>query len=92
MEQWTAFAEPPGPVRSAIDEAVLLHTLVDDLDADRRDAFVLTQVLDLSYAEAADVCRCPIGTIRSRVARAREDLIAAMDTRPPLRSRHVDGA
>jgi RNA polymerase sigma-70 factor, ECF subfamily len=30
----------------------------------------------LSYAEAADVCSCPVGTIRSRVARARADLVA----------------
>ena len=52
-------------------------TLVSGLDVDRRTAFVLTQVLGLSYAEAADVCDVPVGTIRSRVARAREQLIAA---------------
>ena len=63
--------------RSAVDEAVLLRHLVDALDPDRREAFVLTQLLDLSYAEAAQVCGCPVGTIRSRVARAREDLVAA---------------
>jgi RNA polymerase sigma-70 factor (ECF subfamily) len=34
-------------------------------------AFVLTQVLGLSYEEAAEVCECPIGTIRSRVAPGR---------------------
>ena len=37
-----------------------------------------TQILGLTYEEAASVCDCPVGTIRSRVARAREDLIAAM--------------
>jgi RNA polymerase sigma-70 factor, ECF subfamily len=42
-------------------------------------------VLDLSYAEAAEVCGCPIGTIRSRVARAREDLVAALQTHPRRR-------
>lgn len=54
------------------------HTedLLADLDPDRRDAFVLTQLLDLSYDEAALVLDCPIGTIRSRVARARADLLA----------------
>ena len=36
-----------------------------------------TQVLGLSYDEAAEVCGCPLGTIRSRVARARSDMIAA---------------
>ncbi len=54
---------------------VELEELVADLDRDRREAFVLTQVTGLSYAEAAEVCGVPIGTIRSRVARARGDLI-----------------
>jgi RNA polymerase sigma-70 factor (ECF subfamily) len=31
----------------------------------------------LSYLEAAEVCGCPVGTIRSRVARARADLLVA---------------
>lgn len=55
-----------------------LTELVEALDPDRKVAFVLTQVLGLSYEEAAAVCECPIGTIRSRVARARNDLIAAV--------------
>ena len=41
----------------------------------RREAFVLTQIAGLSYAEAADVVGCPVGTIRSRMARARADLV-----------------
>jgi RNA polymerase sigma-70 factor (ECF subfamily) len=61
------------------EEFVEIRMLVDGLDADRRDALMLTQVLGLSYAEAAEVCRCPVGTIRSRVARARDDLLAAVD-------------
>ena len=40
------------------------------LDHDRRAAFVTTQVLGLRYDEAAELLGCPIGTIRSRVARA----------------------
>ncbi|MCO7192074.1 MULTISPECIES: sigma-70 family RNA polymerase sigma factor [Pseudonocardia] len=64
--------------RTGAQEAVLLRTLVDALPDDRREAFVLTQVLDLGYAEAAQVCGCPVGTIRSRVARAREDLLRAL--------------
>jgi len=58
------------------------HEVVDDLldvlDADRREAFVLTQLVGLSYEEAAAVVGCPIGTIRSRVARARADLMTAV--------------
>lgn len=55
-----------------------LRSLVAALPSDRRDAFVLTQVLGLPYLEAADVCGCPVGTIRSRVARAREELVAQL--------------
>ena len=58
--------------RVALDD-VLAH-----LDDERRSAFVLTQVLGLRYDEAAEVLDCPIGTIRSRVARARVDLVAMM--------------
>ncbi|MEH0933639.1 sigma-70 family RNA polymerase sigma factor [Micromonospora psammae] len=53
--------------------------LVRRLPADRRGAFVLTQLLGLSYAEAAAVEGVPVGTIRSRVARARTDLVDAVD-------------
>jgi RNA polymerase sigma-70 factor (ECF subfamily) len=49
--------------------------LLKAIDPDRREAFVLTQVVGLSYDEAAVVLDCPIGTIRSRVARARADLV-----------------
>lgn len=59
--------------------AVALHALLGELDGDRRLAFVLTQVLGYTYAEAAEVCECPVGTIRSRVARAREALVGLLD-------------
>ncbi len=57
---------------------VELDDVLAHLDPDRRAAFVLTQVLGLQYDEAADVLDCPVGTIRSRVARARGDLVAMM--------------
>jgi RNA polymerase sigma-70 factor (ECF subfamily) len=56
-----------------------VRAVLSALDPDRRAAFVLTQLLGLSYAEAADVCGCEIGTIRSRVARARAQLVAMFD-------------
>lgn len=59
-------------VRAELDELLL------GLDADRRAAFVLTQVTGLRYEEAAEVLGVPIGTIRSRVARAREQLVASL--------------
>ena len=55
-----------------------LRDLLEQIDVDRKEAVVMTQLLGLSYAEAGEVCGCPIGTIRSRVARAREDLAGAV--------------
>ena len=59
--------------------ALEVEQLLSVLDSDRRDALVLTQLLGFSYAEAAEVCDCAVGTIRSRVARARADLVAALE-------------
>jgi RNA polymerase sigma-70 factor (ECF subfamily) len=56
----------------------VVDDLLDVLDPDRHEAFVLTQFVGLSYDEAAAVVGCPIGTIRSRVARARADLLTAV--------------
>ncbi|MCX2930561.1 RNA polymerase sigma factor SigC [Mycobacterium sp. CVI_P3] len=65
------------PSAARFEDIIEIRMLLDGLDTDRRHALMLTQVLGLSYAEAAEVCGCPVGTIRSRVARAREDLISA---------------
>ncbi|WP_327365205.1 sigma-70 family RNA polymerase sigma factor [Streptomyces sp. NBC_01217] len=56
------------------DDGVALLDLLGALDAPRREAFVLTQMMGLPYAEAAKLADCPIGTVRSRVARAREEM------------------
>jgi RNA polymerase sigma-70 factor, ECF subfamily len=72
-------AMPPGVMRQQEPEPsaqAAAGLLIAALDPDRRAAFVLTQMLGCSYAEAAAICDCPVGTIRSRVARAREDLVA----------------
>ncbi|HET6877356.1 MAG TPA: sigma-70 family RNA polymerase sigma factor [Jatrophihabitans sp.] len=61
-----------------VADSVAVRALIAGLDPDRREAFVLTQLLGLSYAEVADVCSCPVGTVRSRVARARADLVDAL--------------
>jgi RNA polymerase sigma-70 factor (ECF subfamily) len=60
-----------------VADSVSLWALVSQLEVERRAAFVLTQFFGLSYDEAAIVCDCPVGTIRSRIARARSDLIDA---------------
>ncbi|MFI7023040.1 sigma-70 family RNA polymerase sigma factor [Micromonospora sp. NPDC049900] len=92
LADWQSAAEATSAgVEAAVDEQVVLRGLLDGLVHERREAFVATQLLGLSYAEAAQVCDVPVGTIRSRVARAREDLVAAMDTATPLRRRGRDG-
>jgi len=64
---------------SVLGSTAEVDDLIRRLDPDRRDAFVLTQLLGLSYEQAAEVCGCPVGTIRSRVSRARTDLLAASE-------------
>jgi RNA polymerase sigma-70 factor (ECF subfamily) len=74
-DDWQAAAEraQPGGL-PGFDEGVALRELLDALDGTRREAFVLTQLLGLPYVDAAAVVGCPVGTVRSRVARARADL------------------
>jgi RNA polymerase sigma-70 factor (ECF subfamily) len=66
------------PDGDPVAEGAAVSDLLARLDADRREAFVLTQLLGLPYAEAAEVAGCPVGTIRSRVARARADLVDSL--------------
>ncbi|MGV4988675.1 sigma-70 family RNA polymerase sigma factor [Streptomyces sp. NRAIS4] len=61
------------------DDGIALLDLLASLPDDRREAFVLTQLLGLPYAEAAEVGDCPVGTVRSRVARARATLMDLLD-------------
>jgi RNA polymerase sigma-70 factor (ECF subfamily) len=61
-----------------VAESSAVADLLARLEPDRREAFALTQLVGLPYAEAAEVVGCPVGTIRSRVARARADLAAAL--------------
>ena len=81
-EQSTARLETESPDHQG---SVTLEHLLGCLDPDRRAAFVLTQVLGYSYAEAAEACAVPVGTIRSRVARARGVLTEMLgEPAPPL--------
>ncbi|MER5770776.1 sigma-70 family RNA polymerase sigma factor [Streptomyces sp. NPDC001985] len=74
---WLSAADRAQPRHlPGLEEAVALGDAVRGLEPGRGRAFVLTCVVGLSYAEAAEVVGCPVGTIRSRVARARRDLAA----------------
>jgi RNA polymerase sigma-70 factor (ECF subfamily) len=72
-EQHVGRAHPDPSAR--LGAADLLRRLPDD----RRSAFVLTQALGLAYAEATTVEGVPVGTVRSRVTRARAELVGAVN-------------
>lgn len=66
---------------NAWTEWIDARMLIDQLSPDRREALILTQVLGYTYDEAAKIAGVRVGTIRSRVARARADIIAATSDR-----------
>lgn len=72
-------------------ESVSTYDLIARLDPDRRAALVLTQFWRFSYLEAGAICGCPAGTIRSRVSRARDDLVAHLRSEPARNSRRRSG-
>ncbi|MEU5535982.1 sigma-70 family RNA polymerase sigma factor [Streptomyces sp. NPDC020362] len=69
-------AQPRG--LPGFDDGIALLDLLETLPGERREAFVLTQVVGLSYEEAARIVGCPLGTVRSRVARARMTLVGLL--------------
>ncbi|BCO67852.1 hypothetical protein MINTM007_24630 [Mycobacterium intracellulare] len=74
-------ADPEHVVRGdrnarGFEDLVEVTTMIAGLNPEQREALLLTQLLGLPYADAAAVCGCPVGTIRSRVARARDALLA----------------
>ncbi|MFI7139443.1 sigma-70 family RNA polymerase sigma factor [Streptomyces massasporeus] len=90
-DDWQGAAERVQPRGlPGFDDGVALAELLAELPEDRREAFVLTQLVGLPYAEAAHLSDCPIGTVRSRVARARTSLVASL--RDAERSRPVGAA
>jgi RNA polymerase sigma-70 factor (ECF subfamily) len=80
-------AAPVADASAALTARELLH----ELEPDRRAAFVLTQLFGLTYEETAGICECAVGTIRSRVARARDDLIQMIEDPAPQRVRGQNG-
>jgi RNA polymerase sigma-70 factor (ECF subfamily) len=76
----SAALDPVDPAPSAQDRlegedrAALVRKAVAKLRPDRRLVLLLREVEERSYEEIAEVTAVPIGTVRSRLARAREDL------------------
>lgn len=70
-------ATPEGHYRTAELTGVIQQAL-DALPTELRDAIVFREIDGLSYDEIAEKMECPIGTIRSRIFRARESLDKAI--------------
>lgn len=56
-----------------------LHRALMTLPPERREALLLVGAGGFSYEEAADICGCAVGTIKSRVGRARAALAAMIE-------------
>ncbi len=78
-EDETSFRKPE-PISSETPEGVLasreiadtVNRAIEALPAELREAVTLREIEGLSYDEIAEVMNCPIGTVRSRIFRARE--------------------
>ncbi|MEV0142548.1 MULTISPECIES: sigma-70 family RNA polymerase sigma factor [Streptomyces] len=80
---WQTAAERAQPRHlPGFEESAAVLDALRRLDPARRQAFVLTQLLGASYEEAAAAAGCPIGTVRSRVARARRELAGQWRAEP----------
>ncbi len=64
--------ETPETVLAAKDVANAVNTALDALPEDLRHALTLRELDGLSYEEISELMNCPIGTVRSRIFRARE--------------------
>jgi RNA polymerase sigma-70 factor (ECF subfamily) len=56
-----------------------MQAALQQLPAEHREALVLVGAAGLTYEEAAEICGCALGTIKSRVNRARARLLRIMD-------------
>ena len=64
---------------------------LDHLPPDARAALVLIGASGCSYEEAAELANCPVGTLKSRVNRAREKLASLIDNRVDIHSAKFTG-
>jgi RNA polymerase sigma-70 factor (ECF subfamily) len=66
-------------VGDTVSARVTLDQALKLVSEEHRTAVVLRDMLDLEYAEIAEVLRVPVGTVRSRIARGRAALAQALD-------------
>ena len=85
LENELSDAETPEGLLASKEIAAAVNAAIDALSDDLRQAIVLREIEGLSYEEIADVMNCPIGTVRSRIFRARDAIAARL--RPLLDTR-----
>ena len=68
-----------GPNQFQHMQVVELERAIEELPAEQRSTLLLVALEDLTYEEAARVTGVPVGTVRSRLSRARHTLLAAME-------------
>jgi RNA polymerase sigma-70 factor (ECF subfamily) len=78
-------AETPEAVLASKQVAATVNAAIEALSEDLRQAIILREIEGLSYEEIAEVMKCPIGTVRSRIFRAREAIAERL--RPLLGTR-----
>jgi RNA polymerase sigma-70 factor, ECF subfamily len=72
VENELTSAETPETVLAAKEIAATVNSAMEALPEELRQAVTLREIEGLSYEEIAGVMNCPIGTVRSRIFRARE--------------------
>ncbi len=77
--------ETPEALLASKEIAATVNAAIDALSDELRQAITLREIEGLSYEEIADVMNCPIGTVRSRIFRAREAIASRL--RPLLGTR-----
>ncbi len=82
MENELTSAETPETILAAKEIAATVNSAMEALPDELRQAVTLREIDGLSYEEIAEVMNCPIGTVRSRIFRAREAISAKV--RPML--------
>lgn len=76
VENELTSAETPETVLAAKEIAAAVNSAMEALPDELRQAVTLREIDGLSYEEIAEVMNCPIGTVRSRIFRAREAISA----------------
>ena len=80
--------ETPEAVLASKQVAAAVNAAVQALSEELRQAITLREIEGMSYEEIAELMGCPIGTVRSRIFRAREAI--AQRLRPLLGTREGD--